>query len=489
MYHHGFTAIYRIGIGQDHRQVPHAGLDIGPHRILRAEDGHAVSTWHQASVLNTHVQLALSGKVCNVQALRLQLGVGGGVPLPQLMIAGYRRWSTGLFAHVDGVFALALQAGDELFLYRDPSGLASLYHADARPDGITFSTSLLELVNALGAKPTISRASLHEYLRFGDITSPNTVLAGVCAAEPGQLFHWTASGLEPVHSPQPGLCCNEAHDFAAAVDTLDAAMQRSVNARIADARAPAAFLSGGVDSSLLCALAARSRPDVTAVTVGFEGAEFDETPVAARIAAHLGLRHEVLRFAHDEVLGAFERLVRHADQPFADPTGPVTLLAFEHCRERYDVVLDGTGADSAVGAMPPRHLRLAVGWLSRLPMALRLEAAGWLKHIPPLAGYATILDCEHPADTMIRWKGFTRTEIEALYGEARVFRTHDALSHVRTLSAPRTRRALQCANGVEAGRPRRAGDAHQRTDLSLPVLRPRHRPIHSAVASRLLAYH
>ena len=205
--------------------------------------------------------------------------------------------------------------------------------------------------------------------------------------------------------------------FSAAVDALEAHMQRSVQVCLEGSSSPAVFLSGGIDSALLSAIAARQRSDLTAVTVGFEGAAYDETPVAQRIASHLGIAHEVLRFSRKQFLGAFDLLSREADQPMADPAAMATLLAFDHCRQRFDVVLDGTGADEAVGTMPPRHMRVAVGQATLLPRGVRHCAARMLRAIPGLSGYAQVFDFDHPADTMSRWHGFTRMEIEELCGE------------------------------------------------------------------------
>jgi asparagine synthase (glutamine-hydrolysing) len=200
------------------------------------------------------------------------------------------------------------------------------------------------------------------------------------------------------------------------MDRLDALLSASVRKRLAGAERPAAFLSGGVDSSLICALATRERGDLVAVTVGFDGDD-DEAPVARRIAKHLGLRHETLRFGHEALVEAFERLAQVMDQPTADPAAPATVLAFDHCSARYDAVLDGTGADEAVGALPPRHVRVAVQHSSRLPPPARRALAALLRRVPALAPYTPLVDFEHPADTMIRWRGFSRPEIESLCSE------------------------------------------------------------------------
>jgi asparagine synthase (glutamine-hydrolysing) len=105
------------------------------------------------------------------------------------------------------------------------------------------------------------------------------------------------------------------------------------------------------------------------------------------------------------------------DQPMADPATPATLLAFEYCRDRFDAVLDGTGADESVGTMPPRHLRVAVEYASLLPRAVRRGLIRTMRPLPVLSGYTPILDFEHAADMMIRWQGFSRQEIEVLCGE------------------------------------------------------------------------
>jgi asparagine synthase (glutamine-hydrolysing) len=212
-------------------------------------------------------------------------------------------------------------------------------------------------------------------------------------------------------------CAKPPTSFADAVDELDRCLRAAVELRLQEAGRPAAFLSGGVDSALICALATRTRPDIVAVTVGFDAARYDEAPIAAGVASHLGVAHEVLRFTHGDYLAAFERLMESLEQPMADPSTPATVLAFEHCRERFDVVLDGTGADEAVGAMPPRHVRLAVQYGSLVPRTLRAALVRVMRTLPGVADYTPLLDFEHPAEKMMRWRGFTRAEIEELCGE------------------------------------------------------------------------
>ncbi len=388
--------------GFDGRWLGAAGWSTGP-----------PSGWLQAGRLG----LAFHGELYNADALGRELGLPPGTAAPQVVLAAWHSDADSALRRLDGVFAFALCDGESLQLYRDPSGLFNLYcHVQGTQVG--FATHLDRLLQQPGTPRRVSRRALHEYLRFLDIAAPQTWYEGVRAVEPGQLLRWSGRGEETRSRPDnapPGIAAPAT--FEQAADAVDALLQHGVQMRLAGATGPAAFLSGGIDSALLCAIAARQRSDLTAVTVGFDGAAFDETPVAGRIAADLGLRHEVLRFDRGQYLQAFATLARRLEQPMADPATPATLLAYGHCRERYDTVLDGMGADESVGAMPPRHVRLAVGGASRLPRPLRHVLRRGLRALPGLAGYAPIVDFEHPADTMIRWKGFTRPEIEALCGE------------------------------------------------------------------------
>jgi asparagine synthase (glutamine-hydrolysing) len=315
---------------------------------------------------------------------------------------------------VDGPFAALVRQGGTQWAYRDASALCGLF-ACLAPDGRWHAASGLDALAGLAS--TIDRQALHEYLRLLDIAAPRAWLRDVRAIGAGQALR-LPQGEAAVEEPPATSRTTPAppRDFQAAVDELARRLATSVAERLSDAERPAAFLSGGIDSALLCAVAARQRADIATLTVGFDGAPFDETPVAARIAAHLGLRHEVLRFGREDFLAAFDRLARGMDQPMADPATMATVLAFDHCKDHFDVVLDGTGADEAVGAMPPRHVRLAVGVGSLVPAGLRRWLVRGMRHVPALAGYTPVLDFEHPAETLMRWRGFTRAEIGELCG-------------------------------------------------------------------------
>ncbi|GMV45431.1 MAG: asparagine synthetase B [Pseudomonadota bacterium] len=357
------------------------------------------------------------GELHNLPELRRTLGLDGAATLAQVLAAAWRRWGERIGEHLNGVYALVLADEQGALLLRDASGLRSLYADTTRPGELWFASALGPLMRRPGARRRLARASLHEYLRLGDIAAPRTIFEGVQAAEPGVPWRWSEEGLQLAAQESARAAAEPPPDFEAALDALDALLRAALARRLEGAQRPAAFVSGGVDSALLCALAAPQRADLTALTIGFDAGELDESAIAHRIAQHLGLRHEVLRFGRAPCLQAFERLARDADQPMADPATPVTVLAFDHCRERFDAVLDGTGADEAVGLMPLRHARVAVAYAAHLPLPLRRGLTALLRLAPRSAPYARITDFEHPAEALMRWWGFRRAEIEALAGE------------------------------------------------------------------------
>lgn len=412
-----------VGVLQAKGACRQGALDLAAVALRATSSGRLLcgawgATAHATDWLHVgEISVACHGEIFNAGDLCAQLGLAVDTPLLQLLVVGWQRWQMQLLQRLDGVFALAVRDGDELTLYRDPSGLSALYRYHDHSGNVVFATDLDALFRLPGTVRRLARHSLHEYLRFLEIATPNTFYANVTAVEAGQVLHWPQRESKALPRVRPPAATTPPAHFSAAVDQLDSHLQRSVLTRLSDASRPAAFLSGGVDSALLCAMASRHRRDTVAVTVGFESPAYDESPTAQRIAAHLGMTHEVMRFSRADYLAAFERFSTHAEQPMADPTSLATLLVAERCRDKYDIVIDGTGADEAVGMMPPRHVRLAVRSAALLPAGARRGLTTLMGGISGLRAFTPIVDFEHPADTMIRWGGFTRPEIEGLCGD------------------------------------------------------------------------
>lgn len=361
------------------------------------------------------------------------------------ILTGYRAHGADFAGQLDGIFALALwdKRAHRLLLFRDSSAARSLYYHQDTQGRMHFSTQLGYLVQQI--RPSLSRKGLWEFLRFLEVAPPNTLYEGLSGLEAGHRLIANSSGIN-VHPVKPIYeIIQRVADYEDAVSQLDVLLQNAVETRMAGSVSVGAFLSGGIDSALICALANFiDKGRVHAVTVGFHEASYDESIVAGRIANHLGIGHEVVRFERSDYLNAMERLYSFSEQPTADPAGLSTLMAFEHCQGRFDTMLDGSGAEALVGMMPARHTRLAIQYATLLPRGLRLGLAPLAGRVPILRDYQALYDFDEPEELLIRWQGFTRQEIERLCDETvsfdqthfyQVFRSFPRSAHFERYSA------------------------------------------------------
>lgn len=342
------------------------------------------------------------------------------------------------------VVLLDLRRGNAI-LYRDDSASRFLYYQQHPLGGAVFSNRLDLLVSTPAAERRLSRSSVHEYLRFLDISTPNTIYDRVFSTEPGAIYRFYHHGVSALQPNREKEQTRGLRTLETATENLDRQLREAVADRVTTDGSMVSFLSGGVDSSLLCSIAARlQNVRVEAVTVGFEDRSFDESQVAKAVAAYLKIPHHVLTFPMSAYRDAFQELAAGVEFPFADPATIPTLLAFRRARQIGAVAFDGTGADGLFGGMPARHQRIATAYGSLLPRKFRQRAARLVKSLPIARGYAPLIDFDEAEEVLIRWQGWTRREIESLCGEPvsfentrfyKVFRTFSRHAHYLRYSA------------------------------------------------------
>ncbi|ESQ08348.1 MAG TPA: asparagine synthetase B family protein [Chromatiaceae bacterium] len=380
------------------------------------------------------------------------------VPWPQQLKArgrailkAYHGKGHGWVWDASGQFALVLwdKQRQELALYRDDTSARTLYYHQLPGGGLIFSDRLDLLAPCPLLPRRLSQTGLHEYLRFLDISTPNTIYDGIFSTEPGQLHVHGRHGLHAYPPPCPDSAEPMPQTLETAAREFDQRLADAVAARIHSADRLVVFLSGGVDSAYLCALAAQRAAHgdplrVQALTVGFVEPQLDESSVAEAVAAGLGVQHRVLRFSMAAYRNAFEELAASAEYPFADPAAGASLLAFQHARDHADLALDGTGADTLFGIMPARHQRFAVQYAARLPYRLRRLLTALMAMLPGIREYRALFEFGDPEEVLIRWGGWSRRELMALCGCQvrldqtrfyRLFRTYTRAAHYQRYSA------------------------------------------------------
>lgn len=333
------------------------------------------------------VHAILNGELYNYRELREELVRRGHrfttASDTEVLVHGWESFGRDLPAHVEGMFAFAIwdDRTRELVVARDRMGKKPLLYAQPRPGAFVFTSEF----RALLADPDVDRRldpeALDLYLSFGYVPAPRTIYRGVTKLLPGHLAVWRDGRLETIRywsSPSPG--GREVSEDAAAEELLSV-MRAAVRDRLIADVPLGAFLSGGVDSSLVVALMAEAAGRVRTFSVGFDERDYSELAHARRVAERYGTEHHELVIRPDLVEVA-PLLARHYGEPFADSSAVPTYYLAKLTRQHVTVALSGDGGDEAfAGYDRYRAMRMAAG-LDWIPEAVRA---------PVLAGAAAMV--------------------------------------------------------------------------------------------------
>lgn len=331
--------------------------------------------------------LAYNGEVYNYRELRQRLEPRWTFRTQgdtEVLLAGLSLEGPEFLRKAEGMWALALwdKATEILLLARDRMGKKPLYlHQSAARCYV--ASELPALLALLPDTPGEDLDSTADYLRYGYYLPGTTIYQGVREVLPGHWLIWSA-GAKVMTRPYWALTIGGfAGTRQAAAEQLRETLATAVRRRLVADVEVGAFLSGGVDSSLIVALAkeAASTPPRT-FTIGFPEAAFDERGYARAVAAHLGTRHT------EEMLGPCEPgplgrlMLGHVGQPFADSSLLPTALVSQVAARQVKVALSGDGGDELFGGYQRYLGRGLLRWYSRLPRALRAVAERGLRRLP-----------------------------------------------------------------------------------------------------------
>lgn len=302
----------------------------------------------------------------------------------EVVLAGLILDGAEFLRRLNGMWALALWDAAErrLLLSRDRLGKKPLY---LRHDGqrLACASELGALRVLVPGSTRIDEDSLADILRYGAPLPGHTIEQGVGEVLPGHVLHWTPGSdarqqpfwsLPDSPAPQP-----RGESGERVMDLLTSAVKYRL---VADVEV-GAFLSGGLDSSLVSAIAARhAGRRLRTFSIGFPDASFDESDYARRMAEFLGTEHESAIYRGSDRAEMRRLVVDHVGMPFGDasllPTAAVSALA----ATRVKVALSGDGADELFGGYQRYLGRALLRWYSRLPAPLQRGAEGLLRRLP-----------------------------------------------------------------------------------------------------------
>jgi asparagine synthase (glutamine-hydrolysing) len=298
--------------------------------------------------------IVFNGEIYNFLEIRRELLQTGAKFNTQsdteVILEGYKRWGAEIVRYLHGMFAFVIwdRLQKTAFAARDRLGIKPLCWA-MRRGSLILSSTLEPFRVLLGADSEIDLTALRDLMTFDYISVPRTIFKGVRKLEPGSRFQWSVGACEPTTerywSPPMANTSVTAPDEFELEQLLEKAVQRQM---ISDVPI-GAFLSGGIDSSLLVAMMARhsSRP-VRTFSVAFNEESADESSIAELVARRFGTDHTVL---HAEELDSEKllQLLGDLDEPFCDATLVPTFALSQLTRQHVKVALSGDGGDEVFG--------------------------------------------------------------------------------------------------------------------------------------------
>jgi asparagine synthase (glutamine-hydrolysing) len=329
-------------------------------RIVSSADGAVVSVFN--------------GEIYNHRAIRRDLKNRGLAPEGESdahVIPGLYEIYGDEFVHeLDGMFAIALYDAikSQLILARDHLGKKPLFYSEMRDGGVVFASELAALMVHPRVSRELSADAVDQFLSYRVIPAPHTIYRRARKLEPGsQLFVRTGLGARAVSYWQPSFS-DELQGVTddEAADELHRRLASAVDARL-EAEVPlGAMLSGGLDSSLVVAMANAKRDTGTFKTfsVGFADPLFDERPHAQRVADHLGVGHRCHEITPADALQAIDPILVHTGEPFAFPSAIASYYMYRLAAQSVTVVLTGDGSDELFCGYD-RYRRFLTRWQER----------------------------------------------------------------------------------------------------------------------------
>ena len=409
------------GIWQD----PMAGIALGHRRLAildLTQEGH--QPMHSAQ---GRYVIIYNGEVYNFQALRDELGHVNyrGHSDTEVILAGVEAWGLeATLQKMHGMFALALwdRRQRELLLARDRAGEKPLYYGCVG-SSLVFASELKALRCFPGWTGKVNPRALGCYFHLGYVPAPASIYQGIYKLPPAACLRMSAKQIPDLPAPrtywsadelsaEPGLadgCENDQETIA----RLEQLLLSAVGQQMISDVPLGAFLSGGIDSSLVVALMqAQSARPVKTFSIGFQESGYNEAPFAAAMARQLGTNHTELYVTSRQALDVVPRLPQIYDEPFADSSQIPTYLVSQLARQHVTVSLSGDAGDELFGGYDRYYLGLRLqtwlrytpdwarrglsdGILAKITPSAWDRKISWLRHLPVISRFRVTGDRIH----------------------------------------------------------------------------------------------
>ncbi len=385
------------------------------HRRLSIMDPQHRSDQPMTSPSGRYV-LTYNGEIYNWQALRAQLENRGHVfqtsSDTEVLLQGLDAWGVeGCLHRIDGMFAFAAwdQKNRHLSLCRDRLGIKPCYWM-RQGTQFMFASEIGPLLQGSGQRHTLNPEAVRNLLDYGYINSPQTICQEVFQLEPGQMLtvrangdldrriYWTAVDQKLALNESLGTVSDESLQ-----DETDTCIRQAIEAcMIADVQL-GTFLSGGIDSTLVTAIAAKTQGlHLKTFSLGYAEKNWSEADCAAAVAAHLGTDHHCVTLSGVQAVALAEELAETYSEPFADFSQLPTLAICRYARQHVKVCLSGDGGDEIFGGytryeLPPQAEGIFRGMVSDVDRQMAYRSGMRLGRVSSFDGDACPPACADAA--------------------------------------------------------------------------------------------
>lgn len=364
--------------GPDHQAIytdERVGLG---HRRLSVIDTREVA--HQPMWDETgRYAIVFNGEIFNYRELRRKLEAAGVVFRSQsdteVLLHLLIREGPSALASLNGFFAFCLydKAEQSFFLARDRYGIKPLLYL-IDEDKFLFASEMKSLID-YGIDRTIDFASVKAYLQLNYIPGPDSIFKTVKKVRPGHYVRVRGRDFEELpyyRIPYPQAKPNLSYEDAKS--RLRTLLEESVQRRLVADVPLGAFLSGGIDSSVIATLASRHQRHLHTFSIGYRDEKFfDETAYAARVAKKIGTEHTVFSLSNQDLYAHLHTILDHIDEPFADSSAIAVYILSRETRKHATVALSGDGADELLAGYNKHaafHRLQHPGWLEKAVVAM-----------------------------------------------------------------------------------------------------------------------
>ena len=299
----------------------------------------------------------------------------------EVLLHGWEQWGRELLPRLRGMFAFALwdRRAQVLFCARDMFGIKPLYYCRCADGTLLFASEIKAFLDHPSFEKQLNTAQLPLYLSCQYSPGRDTFFAGVQKLLPGHFLEFSEGIVRTTRWVQPAFLPG---DTPPAPDELEAVLRQSAEAHTSADVEVAGFLSGGVDSAYLTALA---RPART-YTISYAEPKYDESFPARALARNLGLRNRVRCISPGEFWDAVPAVQYHMDEPMADAAAVALYFLNREAARDVKVVLSGEGADELFGGYNIYRDPFTARWYNRLPLWLRGGLGAAASLLPPGPG-------------------------------------------------------------------------------------------------------